>query len=128
MVNTHTVRRAVFAACSLLTGMSLIATPLAASAQVWGGNSMGVEDAEDINTGGNADLRETATTLLFDVISYIGLIAVVVIVIAGIYLIVGGGSEESRSRIIKVVIYTAVGMIVIVLASAIVTFIINFGD
>jgi heme/copper-type cytochrome/quinol oxidase subunit 2 len=124
MTLTLSPRKAVLALC---TGLFLLgfAMPLATNAQTFSGNGMGVQDASDINTGGSSDLRETATEILFRVISYMGLIAVCVIVIAGIFLIVGGGTEDSRNKAIKIIIYVAVGLIVIVLASAFVTFVVE---
>ncbi|MDD5470123.1 MAG: hypothetical protein PHO92_04995 [Candidatus Peribacteraceae bacterium] len=101
-------------------------TPLRCAAQVWSGiGDEGLGDAAGIETGGSGNLRESIWAIVESVLSYMGLAAVIVIVIAGIYLIVGGGSDESRQKAIKIVLYTAIGLIVILLASAFVHFIVD---
>jgi type IV secretory pathway VirB2 component (pilin) len=102
-----------------------LALPLRCAASVWSGGGEGLGDAEGINTGGSGNLRESIWTILERVLSYMGLAAVIVIVIAGIYLLVGGGADESRQKAIKIVLYTIIGIIVIMLASAFVHFIVN---
>jgi len=92
-------------------------------AQTFTGGDEGAE--ENITVGGTSDLWATMEKILFAVIKFMGLAAVIVIVIAGIMLIVGAGSDESRQKTIKIVIYSLVGLIVIGLASAFVTFIIS---
>lgn len=110
-----------------LSGLSavILAAPLRCAASVWSGGGEGIGDAEGINTGGSGDLRASIWTILERVLSYMGIAAVIVIVIAGIYLLVGGGSDESRQKAIKIVLYTTIGIIVIFLASAFVHFIVD---
>ncbi len=99
------------------------------SAQVFHGGDVrdGLPLAEGVNTGGSSDLRGTVIDILQSVLSYLGLIALVVIVIAGIYLVVGGASDNSRQVAIKVILYTFVGFLVILIASAFVAFVISAG-
>jgi hypothetical protein len=59
------------------------------------------------------------------IISYVALIAVATIVIAGFYLLLGLGSDESKTTARKIIIYTITGIIIIGLASAIVGFAIS---
>ena len=112
-----------------LSGLSavILATPLrcAASISIWSGGDEGIGDAGGIRTGGTGDLRASIWTILERVLSYMGIAAVIVIVIAGIYLLVGGGSDESRQKAIKIVLYTTIGIIVIFLASAFVHFVVD---
>ncbi len=54
--------------------------------------------------------------------SYVGILAVAVIIIAGFYLILGLGSETSKETARKIILYTAVGIIIITLANVIVEF------
>ena len=82
--------------------------------------------AEIQGTGGavsEESVRRTVTDLLINVVSFVGLIAVVMIVISGIILVVAGSSDQSRERAKKMIIYTVVGITVIALASAFVLFI-----
>ena len=70
--------------------------------------------------GGTGDIRQVITSVLNTVLNFVGLIAVIAIVVAGISLIVGFGSDESKERAKKIILYTFVGLIIIILAKLIV--------
>lgn len=92
----------------------------------------GMGDAAAIQTGlsasGPGAIRTATENLLFTVLTYMGLLAVVVIIIGSIMLIAGLGSDESRDRIRKILIFTFVGFIIIAFAGAIVQFVLGFGS
>jgi len=120
---TRSIAAASLAAAAGSSLLSWLLCTGSAIAQTFTGDGQGEDQAANIATGGTSSLRETLQRLLTDVIRYMGLAAVVVIVIAGVILVVGIGSEESRERAQKIVLYTVVGLIVIVLASAIVQYV-----
>lgn len=60
-----------------------------------------------------------------NILSYVGLLAVIMIIIAGIYLIANGGDDGARDKAKKIVLYTVIGLIVILLSSALVNFVID---
>ena len=68
------------------------------------------------------DFRTAVVNAVKTAISYLALIAVVAIVVAGITFMVGMGSDTSIQRARKIIIYTIVGFLVILFAAAIVTF------
>ncbi len=70
--------------------------------------------------GGTGDIRQVITDVLNTVLNFVGLIAVVAIVIAGIWLIVGMGSDESRDRAKNIILYTIIGLVIILLAKLLV--------
>lgn len=70
---------------------------------------------------GSVNIRANIISILKEVLTYMGLAGVVSIVIAGIMLVVSGGEESTKDRAKKIILYTVVGLIVILLASAIVT-------
>jgi type IV secretory pathway VirB2 component (pilin) len=70
--------------------------------------------------GGTGDIRQVITSVLNTVLNFVGLIAVIAIVIAGIWLIVGMGSDESKDRAKKIILYTIIGLIIILLAKLLV--------
>jgi len=84
-------------------------------------------DANEINTGGGGggDLRGTIVTIVEGVLDFVSLIAVIMIIIAGIYLIAGMGSDSSKDTAKKIVLYTIIGLILILIARALVTFLIT---
>lgn len=69
---------------------------------------------------GNNDIRGTVLSILFTVLSYMALIAVIMIVIAGIYLVISNGDEQAKEKAKKIILYVVAGLIVILLASAVV--------
>jgi hypothetical protein len=79
----------------------------------------------EIKTGNETDLAGAVERLLRSVIMLMGIVAVFVIVLVGVGLIIGVGSEESRARAIKVLLYTAAGIIVIGISSALVRFVVK---
>jgi cytochrome bd-type quinol oxidase subunit 2 len=79
---------------------------------------------QGLPTGTNTSgIYDVILTILKTVLSFVGLIAVVVIVIAGIMLLVSGGEEGRKDTAKKIIMYAIIGLIVIILASAIVRFI-----
>ena len=111
----------------LQTYTALLALPLTflvqrASAQVFNGGSLveGLEHASGIGGLAKGDLREVLLHVLIFVLNFLALAAVVAIVVAGIYLVVGGGSDESKEKAKKIVLYVIIGLLVILFARVIV--------
>ncbi len=99
----------------------LIPEPVLAQVIYGGGGIVGgINQAQGISGLANADIRETATNLLFTVLSYMALAAVIVIAIAGIYMVVSVGDESAKDRAKKIIGYAAGGLIIIALAAALV--------
>lgn len=97
-----------------------------AYAQVYdgGGLSAGTGEASRIIGVSPLSPRATIGAIVNRVLSYTALAAVIVIIIAGIYLIVGMGSDSSKETARKIVVYTIIGLVLILLAKAIVNFVI----
>ncbi len=68
------------------------------------------------------NLRTIITNTLSYVLGFLALIAVVVIIIAGIRLIVSQGNEEQRDAAKKTILYAIVGLLVVLFARVIVAF------
>ncbi len=80
-----------------------------------GGISAGVSSASDTGVS-DTDLRQLIGDIVDEALLYVSLIAVAVIIIAGFYLILGMGSDNSRETAKKILIYVAVGLLVILLS------------
>ncbi len=87
----------------------------------FGGGAINVSNG--INT-----FTSTILNLLDIAIGFLALFAVVAIIVAGIILIVGFGSESSRERAKNIILYTILGLLVIVFARVIVSFFLNLGS
>ncbi len=79
-------------------------------------------------SNGNTSLRQTVLHILFNVLSFMGLVAVIVIIIAGIRLVVSQGSDESKEAAKKTILYVVIGLILILIADSIVAVLANIGD
>ncbi len=66
------------------------------------------------------DVRATVTQLMLWVLDFLALVAVVVIVIAGIRLIVSQGNEDQKETAKKTIFYAIAGLLVILFARVIV--------
>ena len=93
-----------------------------------GGITEGINTAGNITGVTNNNLRQTIGTTVDTALSYTALAAVVVIVIAGLYLILGLGSDSSRDTARKIVLYTGVGIVIILLAKSLVFLFISFAS
>ena len=98
--------------------------PTAVFAQVFDGPGLkgGVNAANGINGPIHTDPRTAVVKLLAVVLNYIALASVVMVVIAGIFLITSAGNEESKNRAKKILIYLAIGLVVVLLARVGVSF------
>ena len=106
----------------LLTILLLAFAPLnVAEASSATTQQISLGNADEIsNVGGGMNVRTTVITVVRSVLSYLALIATVVIIIAGVLLVVGLGSEDSLSQAKNIILYAALGLIIILLAGAIV--------
>lgn len=79
-----------------------------------------------LQTGTGPDgIKDAIVSVLTTILDFILLIAVVYVVIAGIRLIVSGGDEGEKDKAKQTIIYVIVGIIVVLFARVIVTFVNN---
>ena len=69
------------------------------------------------------DVRQVIIDILAAVLNFLALIAVVVIIIAGIRLIVSQGEEEQKEKAKKTIFYAVIGLIIVLFARVIVSLI-----
>jgi len=98
--------------------------PVETLASVYDGDGLqeGVTYAGQTGVG-SADIKQTIEDIMIRVVSYTALFAVSVIILAGMYLILGFGDDNAKEKVKKIVLYVFVGVLLILLAGAIVQFI-----
>lgn len=103
---------------------SLLSLPERTLAAVFdgGGVGTGIGIASGIIGITSDTPRTIGEKLLVTAVSFMALIAVIAIVVGGIYLIAGMGTEQSRDKAKKIILYTVIGLTVLVFARAIVGF------
>lgn len=85
----------------------------------------GVNEAIGIEGPAHGTFRESVAKMLGYVLNLVALAAVVAIVAAGLYLILGMGTDESKTKAKNIMLYTVIGLALIVLARVIVGLYIN---
>lgn len=76
---------------------------------------------------GSPDITTVVTNILSMVLNLLALLAAVVIVIAGIRLIFSMGDEEGKETAKKTILYAVIGLLIILFAKAIITFVLSLG-
>ncbi len=115
----------------VLTVLTLGSLPLLTDLQspIVMAEGVGLPSGIDLPQGVNlpqGDIRTKVVNVLNFVLSFLALIAVITIIVAGFLLILGFGSDASIQRAKKIIIYTIVGLVVIFFARIIVEFILQF--
>lgn len=117
-----------FRLCAAFLFISIVAFPVALSsghalAQVYNGPGL-QQGADGLGVSGiqGGSLRTTIGNIVNKILTYVSLIAVVVIIIAGLYLIFSLGNDSGKESAKKIVLYTAIGLVLILLSKALVMF------
>jgi len=106
---------------TLLTlALFLLLLPTAASATV---TSYSIEDFGSSVGLGTADLLDTAINVIQWVLGILALVAVVMIIYGGILWMTAAGNEEKIAKAKKVISAAVIGLIIVLMAWAIVIFV-----
>lgn len=76
-------------------------------------------------TGNGGAVRNIIAGFIRRVLNYLGLIATITIIIAGFYLVLSLGNDDNKDRAKKIVLYTVIGLVVILLSRIIVEFVLT---
>jgi succinate dehydrogenase/fumarate reductase cytochrome b subunit len=74
---------------------------------------------------GTQGIKDAIVSLLTTILDFILLVAVVYVVVAGIRLIVSGGDEGQKDKAKQTIIYVIIGIIVVLFARVLVSFVNN---
>ncbi|MCK5060947.1 hypothetical protein KAR28_00185 [Candidatus Parcubacteria bacterium] len=111
-----------FAAMFTVMFMAVSAFALPAMAQP----DLGLNYATNLGLASqNGDVRDTAVDIVKYLMTFLGIIAVVVILIGGFRWMTAGGNEDKIASAKKTITAGAIGLVVILAAFAIVTFVIQ---
>lgn len=100
------------------TGVLALSMISSAFAQDFAGPTPNVAGLPD--AGSPDDFRTIITDILATVLNFLALIAVVVVVIAGIRLIVSQGEDDAKDKAKKTIFYALIGLAVVLFARVIV--------
>ena len=110
-------------ALGILSGVAALSPGLA---QVYngGGIDQGIGAASGIAVP-HTDLRTVVITIIGKVLSYLALASVVVIIIAGLYLVLSLGNESARDKAKNIIVYTIIGLVIIMFSEVIVNLVLT---
>ncbi len=77
------------------------------------------------NTNCNPDIRNQVTVVINYLLTFIGLIAVILVIFAGFQMMTAQGDQGKVQKAQKLITYVAIGIVVMLIAYAIVNFIVN---
>ncbi len=113
-----------FAALGMAASLAL---PMAALAQpdTLTTNDLGVGAIESSIKLGSGDVRQTAARIINVALSFLGIIAVVIVLLGGFKYMIAGGNEEKTSEAKKLIVSGIIGLAIILSAWAITSFVIS---
>lgn len=79
-------------------------------------------------TGGEGSARALALTIVNFLLGFLGLIAVLMVIYGGVMLVVSGGNPEAAGKGKKILLYAAIGIVIILLSFAFVNTILGAGS
>lgn len=86
-----------------------------------------IEFVSDI-TGGEGDLKSLVNTILSYFLGFLGFVCVIMVIYGGILYVVSAGNEENVNKAKKILLYAAVGIIIIMISFALVSTILGAGE
>jgi len=115
-------------AVGLVTGVALMMASFAPMVQAQGfGSTADSPTAISTATGGQTSFRSLALTIVNFFLTFLGLIAVVMIIYGGFLYVTAAGNQEHIEKAKKIIIYAVVGILVILASYAIVSTILGAG-
>ena len=98
-----------------------------ARAQVFNGGGLdaGVNTAAQINGPVHDSLRGVILSLFYQALSFLALAGVVMMVIAGFYLVLSAGNDTAKDTAKKMILYVVIGLIIVFIARSVVGFFLN---
>lgn len=76
-------------------------------------------------TAGEADVRNPIIATMNTAVSYLALLAVITVVVAGFYLVLSFGNDDNKEKAKKIIYFTLAGLLVVFFARVIVVFVLT---
>ena len=86
-----------------------------------------IEFVSDL-TGGEGDLKALVNTILSYFLGFLGFVCVIMVIYGGVLYVTSAGNEENVNKAKKILLYAAVGIIVIMISFALVNTILGAGE
>jgi len=106
---------------------SLPALAAAGNTNIFWGNNAGASQSDVQNTLGlgNRDPRAIAASVINIILGFLGIVAVIIILLGGFKWMTGGGNEDKVGEAKKLIVAGVIGLVIIIASFAIATFVLN---
>ncbi|MFA5186157.1 MAG: pilin [Patescibacteria group bacterium] len=115
---------AAFATTLGLAG-ALALPAVALAADELNANDLGVNAIQSTIKLGSGDIRQTAARIINVALGFLGIVAVVIVLLGGFKWMIAGGSEEKTGEAKKLIVSGIIGLAIILSAWAITSFVIS---
>jgi len=105
-----------------ISGFFLLTVP-GAYAQIFngGGVAAGIGAASGVTGLASGNPRNVIVNVLAAILSFAALLALVMVIIAGFYLVLSMGNDEKKEKAKKIIYYTLIGLVVLLFSRIIVS-------
>lgn len=107
------------------TGLAIAVPSVTRAADDLSTNDLGVDAIGNSIKLGSGDVRQTAARIINVALGFLGIIAVVIVLLGGFKYMVAGGNEEKTSEARKLIVSGIIGLAIILSAWAITSFVIS---
>jgi len=125
-MQTRKIIRQTLIVFGLMTGAIALLNfiPVASAALITSGD---VPPEIAAATGGSGSIRELALKIVNYFLTFLGIVAVMMIIFGGVTYVTAAGKQESIDSAKKIILYSLVGIIIILLSFAIVNTVLGAG-
>lgn len=122
---THRQKQIVGFAASLGLAASLMLPVATLAVDELNTNDLGVGAIQSSIKLGSGDVRQTAARIINVALGFLGIIAVVIVLLGGFKYMIAGGNEEKTTEARKLIVSGIIGLAIILSAWAITSFVIS---
>lgn len=122
---THRKKQLVSFVASLGIAAALAVPAMTLAADSLNTNDLGVGAIQSEIKLGSGDVRQTAARIINVALGFLGIIAVVIVLLGGFKYMTAGGNEEKTSEARKLIVSGIIGLAIILSAWAITSFVIS---
>ncbi|MFA4954639.1 MAG: pilin [Patescibacteria group bacterium] len=116
----------IVATAATLSIAAAFALPMAAlAADELNSNDLGVNAIQSTIKLGSGDIRQTAARIINVALGFLGIVAVVIVLLGGFKWMIAGGNDEKTAEARKLIVSGIIGLAIILSAWAITSFVIS---
>ncbi len=122
---THQMKKFTGFAASLALAATIALPAIVSAAPALTENDLGVGAISNSISLGQGDVRQTAAKIINVALGFLGIIAVVIVLLGGFKYMISGGNEEKTTEAKNLIVSGIIGLAIILSAWAITSFVIS---